>query len=1535
MNKIFRVIWSHAQQAWVVVSELVKSHTKTSTCTDKRAQVCTSDYFLDKQQDKFKLSLLSLVLIAIGSSSEAEGRTAILGAGASAGGEQAVAIGNLANASASQSIAIGADTKAEGYGSISIGGDDLNTTKYQNSNYSRRTTATGKASIAIGSISVAVGEGSIVVGPIAYASNVEGIAIGASSKSTADYGIAVGGDANAGSYAVAFGKSATASQLGASAFGENAKATAERATALGNNARADTKYGVALGYQSKASRDSEQAGWTPDSTNYSINGSTLSATYAAVAVGDGTTVTRQITSVAAGKEDTDAANVAQLKALTLKISGDKNTQGHTTFYNETLSIVGADGISTAVEQGNGNTRITVTGSKTYFHTNYDDQSQGQGDPTTNFGTITDKAGATGTYAITAGVNASATGNYGIAMGYKASAGGRSSVAVGEEAKTTPDRSTALGNNTVVTVGGGVALGYGSNANIAGGVVGLKQAHSVTTGASTDANGFKSTQKVDGNPIGAVSVGNNNIKRQIVNVAAGTQLTDAVNVAQLKSLTMKIGGDTNDNTQPKVGLWDGKLEVKGTNNEIKTKASGSTITVSLDDAIKTQLHNARAGSLIFKGEKTGTGTITNDVSGQNWKANEDKTVTIASNATYQNGGVRYKGDNIEIYRKNLEFHVLMKDAPTFSSVQYGNNGPKITSTVTGGNLKVTAANGTSPVKITNLQAGTQNNDAVNYEQLLNAGWKLTIAQGRGGQANPTEAHLIKMNNPVTFTAGNNIKLEQNNGNITISTIGKLIKETQTLDNGDLKITYTDNTDSIIQKGEKGDRGERGLRGEQGPAGQKGEAGPVGPVGATGPQGPVGPAGAKGEQGPEGKQGIQGPAGPAGPRGERGETGPAGAAGPAGPAGAVGPQGPTGATGPAGPVGPRGPQGTAGAQGPKGERGPAGETGPKGEKGDPGPKGETGPTGPVGPAGPAGERGEQGPRGEQGATGPAGPTGPRGEPGPTGPQGPQGTPGTPGQKGDKGDPGQAGPAGPLGPAGAAGPAGPAGPRGDRGETGPAGPTGAKGEQGQKGDTGPMGPAGPKGDAGPRGEAGPAGATGPQGPKGDNGAPGARGEKGEPGPAGPVGPTGPQGAPGPAGPAGPAGERGPTGPKGDAGPKGDTGQKGETGPAGPAGAKGEPGPRGEQGIQGPTGPTGPQGPQGTAGIQGPKGERGNVSVSGLPIEYATEDGKSIINMGGNFYLEEPAKDGSIKLIPVVNVKGKFSTKTQNPDGSITLKSLAVKVNLANETPMVLGNVAEGVADTDAVNVKQLKSAKTEVESTDHSVVIKERQGDNQQIVYDLAVAKTKLTASKDKRTISAADKGNHFATGDEVAVAINTATAAARTEVEAGKNVKVTSKTGANGQNIYNVSVSGDLSDITSISNGDTKVSLGKDKQGNPVVNMNGARITNVGDGSAEGDIVNVRQLNKVVSSVNTGFNQLSRDIVNARAGIASAGAMANLPQISLPGKSAISVSNAQYRGQSAYAIGYSKISDNGKWLIRASVSSNTQRDTMIGGGVGFVW
>ncbi|MDP0380165.1 hypothetical protein Q7X53_11645, partial [Glaesserella parasuis] len=86
----------------------------------------------------------------------------------------------------------------------------------------------------------------------------------------------------------------------------------------------------------------------------------------------------------------------------------------------------------------------------------------------------------------------------------------------------------------------------------------------------------------------------------------------------------------------------------------------------------------------------------------------------------------------------------------------------------------------------------------------------------------------------FTAGNNIKLEQNNGNITISTIGKLIKETKIVD-GNLQITYTDGTSNTITKGKDGKNGAKGDKGEQGPAGPRGEAGPAGPVGPAGPRG----------------------------------------------------------------------------------------------------------------------------------------------------------------------------------------------------------------------------------------------------------------------------------------------------------------------------------------------------------------------------------------------------------------------------------------------------------------------------------------------------------------------------------------------------------------------------------------------------------------------------------------------------------------------------------------------------------------------------
>ncbi|MWP99594.1 hypothetical protein F9889_04865, partial [Glaesserella parasuis] len=556
---------------------------------------------------------------------------------------------------------------------------------------------------------------------------------------------------------------------------------------------------------------------------------------------------------------------------------------------------------------------------------------------------------TGEKLVAIGANSKA-GSHSAAYGYNAKALGERSVAVGESAMTNNSaaRATALGNNTVVTVGGGVALGYGSNASTAGGVEGAKQDYSVTTGESTVANGFKSTQSVDNNAIGAVSVGgglgDKLINRQITNVAAGKELTDAVNVAQLKSLTLKIGGDNNVNN-PKVGIWDGKLEVKGTNDEIKTKADGSTITISLEDKIKKQLAQ-----------------IADKMSSFKIKAN-------STEDTIKNGdAIQFTaGDNIKITHNNKN----------------------LTFAVTSGSFNTTT-NG----KLLEQTAGLATVSAV-VSAVNDAGWKLMIAKG-AGQANPPVAHLIKMGDTATFTAGNNIKLEQTNGNITISTIGKLIDKAENEPNGDLKITYTDGSHSTIKKGEKGDRGETGPagpagpRGPVGPAGPKGDAGPRGEAGSTGPMGPVGPKGEKGDQGlvgPAGPAGERGEQGPKGDRGPKGDTGERGATGPAGPAGAkgeqgqkgdTGPVGPAGPTGAQGPVGPRGEAGPAGATGPQGPKGDNGAPGARGEKGEPGPAGPTGPRGDrgeTGPAGPTGPRGEQGPKGEQGIQGPTGPTGPQ--------------------------------------------------------------------------------------------------------------------------------------------------------------------------------------------------------------------------------------------------------------------------------------------------------------------------------------------------------------------------------------------------------------------------------------------------------------------------------------------------------------------------------------------------------------------------------
>ncbi|MDO9757238.1 hypothetical protein Q7537_11190, partial [Glaesserella parasuis] len=210
------------------------------------------------------------------------------------------------------------------------------------------------------------------------------------------------------------------------------------------------------------------------------------------------------------------------------------------------------------------------------------------------------AKAEGRTSIAIGYRAETTGDKAVAVGATAQAKAIGAVAVGQEAIANQNGGVALGYQSSVNVTNGVALGSFSSADTKGGIEGTKQPFSVTEGESTVENGFKSTESPD---IGAVSVGrslawksfNKPIKRQITNVAAGTQDTDAVNVAQLKSLTMQIGGD--NGSSGKVGIWSGTLTVKGENG-ITSDVKDSTITVKLDQELKDKIDKIAAmGKLI--------------------------------------------------------------------------------------------------------------------------------------------------------------------------------------------------------------------------------------------------------------------------------------------------------------------------------------------------------------------------------------------------------------------------------------------------------------------------------------------------------------------------------------------------------------------------------------------------------------------------------------------------------------------------------------------------------------------------------------------------------------------------------------------------------------------------------------------------------------------------------------------------------------------------------------------------------------------------
>ena len=277
MNKLFKVIWSKSKQCYIVVSEVAKNTT-----------------------GKKKIAVAS-VLAALAVSAQVATVQAAIPEGELNGGA-ILAIGGNVKANGDSSVVIGKNNEVKNRFSVGIGNNIV--TESDNA-------------VAIGSGSnngkvQALGADSIAMGTRAEATKQSSIAIGRLSKSITDErGVAIGNEAVTTGYAaIAIGNKVKADSKNAISMGNGASAKTEGAVAMGASASAEVKNSVALG-EGSTTTSADGA----DTTGYLTNDTVNNSDHGVLSIGNGSTITRRILSVASGTNDTDAVNVKQLKAL--------------------------------------------------------------------------------------------------------------------------------------------------------------------------------------------------------------------------------------------------------------------------------------------------------------------------------------------------------------------------------------------------------------------------------------------------------------------------------------------------------------------------------------------------------------------------------------------------------------------------------------------------------------------------------------------------------------------------------------------------------------------------------------------------------------------------------------------------------------------------------------------------------------------------------------------------------------------------------------------------------------------------------------------------------------------------------------------------------------------------------------------------------------------------------------------------------------------------------------------------------------------
>ncbi|ARF98863.1 hypothetical protein B7L28_02370 [Veillonella atypica] len=679
---------------------------------------------------------------AVGKGSAAtDSNSTAIGTGAQATGSSSVALGDSANASSSQAIAIGKSTVASQYDAVAIGNGSNATASYtlatnggtasglMSISVGHSTEATKENAVAVGYNSKANGESSVAISGATTAA-AKSIAIGTEAQATKEGSIAQGWKSLASSKGtVAIGGSTDGTELGAqatdlyaSAYGNQATASGQYSTALGNQSTASQSHATAVGHLANATADSAAA------IGYNAR---AQGTYAFAAVG-GQAI--GVDTIAIGRDSVASTigSIAQGKGA--------NAQG---------------GSSIAIGSAYG----------------------------PNAGAATN-----GENAIALGAGASSSANNALALGLNANSSATDSIAVGLRSQSNALSGVAIGADSQANVEKAIALGAGSKANVASGVAGYNA--NTENIARTDKYSGLTGVALNSN-LGALSVGVTDANgaatstRQIVGVAAGKADTDAVNVAQLKSVNLAFTGNSGSGD---VNLSKSKLAVEGgTDSFITTTAANKKLEIKTTQGT---LQNT-SGTVSVNGAN-GLAVAQNvaDVINQ---ANADQTIKYKANGTGNNSvklsdGLNFTngttttatvGTNGQVsFDLNTATQKSITDSATAVARTIslgGDTGTTTAKSLSSANVNFGIKSG-SPTYLTTVANGNDVTLTINEQAIKNAA---KDASSFKVKANSTAAEDVKGGDTITFNNGDNIAITQTGKTFKIATAKNVTFDTATI------------------------------------------------------------------------------------------------------------------------------------------------------------------------------------------------------------------------------------------------------------------------------------------------------------------------------------------------------------------------------------------------------------------------------------------------------------------------------------------------------------------------------------------------------------------------------------------------------------------------------------------------------------------------------------------------------------------------------------------------------------------------------------